>query len=235
MRMTIRAAWLAVLLLAGTAFLWSQSQNIQITQGPKVENTTDKTAVIAWSTNVQGSTVVKFGTDQNNLNQMAQAPWGGLTHRVTLRKLQPGTTYYFTVDSGQAQGTGTNTLSQVQSFTTQGGNQGGNAQPQPNDAANNNSQQWNYDLQASCSNQTATSFDVTWTTGRAGSSRVNYGTDPNNMTQFQLAPWGETNHKLTIDNLKPGTTYYLQAQTESEQGNGAKEASKQITCTTRSQ
>src|SRR5215471_18199990 len=100
MRTTSRAAWLAVLLMAGTAFLWSQSQNMQITQGPKVENTSDKTAVIAWSTNVQGSTVVKFGTDQNNLSQTAQAPWGGLTHRVTLRTLQPGTTYYFDVESG---------------------------------------------------------------------------------------------------------------------------------------
>jgi hypothetical protein len=227
MRTTIRAAWLAVLLLAGTAFLWSQSQNIQITQGPKIESVTDKMAVIAWSTNVPGSTVVKFGTDQNNLNRMAEAPWGGLTHRVTLRRLQPGTTYYFHVESGQAQGTGTNVLSQVQSFTTQGGN------PQPQ--SSNNSQPWNYDLQASCSNQTATSFDVTWSTSRPGSSRVNYGTDPNNMTQFQLAPWGETNHKVTIGNLKPGTTYYVQAQTESEQGNGAKEASKQLTCTTKSQ
>ena len=43
----------------------------------------------------------------NNLNQVAQSPWGagGLTHRVELKNLQPGTRYFFEVETGQARGT----------------------------------------------------------------------------------------------------------------------------------
>jgi len=63
-------------------------------------------AVIAWSTNAKGSTRVMYSTDPNNLTQLAEAPWGagGLTHRVKLQNLQPNTTYYFKVETGQAQG-----------------------------------------------------------------------------------------------------------------------------------
>ena len=37
---------------------------------------------------------------------MAEAPWGanGRTHRAKLTNLQPSTTYYFRVETGQAQG-----------------------------------------------------------------------------------------------------------------------------------
>ena len=60
-----------------------------------------------------------YGTDQNNLNQTAQAPYRNnsnqpnQTHRVRIHNLQPGTTYYFVVDSGEGFGTGTQAKSQV--------------------------------------------------------------------------------------------------------------------------
>lgn len=94
------------------------TQNMQITKGPVLEMVGDTSAVIAWSTNVPGSTVLKYGTDPNNLTQTAEAPWGGTTHRVTLSGLQPNTTYYYQLQSGQAQGTGSGALSPVQSFQT---------------------------------------------------------------------------------------------------------------------
>src|SRR5512142_273830 len=122
--------------VAGLAQNPQQAQNAQITKGPTVENVTGNSAVIAWSTNVNASTVLKYGTDRNNLNQTAEAPWGGLTHRVTLHNLQPNTTYYFDVESGQAQGTGTGAISGVSQFKTQNGPKGiayhpGQAQPTP--------------------------------------------------------------------------------------------------------
>ena len=94
------------------------AQNMQITKGPVLEMVGDTSAVIVWSTNMPGSTVVKYGTDPNNLTQTAEAPWGGTTHRVTLSGLQPNTTCYYQLQSGQAQGTGTAALSSVQSFQT---------------------------------------------------------------------------------------------------------------------
>ena len=90
-----------------------------ITNGPVVEGTTDTTAVIAWTTNVNAGTTVKYGADQSHLSQVAEMPWGGITHRVHLKGLQPGTTYFYQVSSGKAQGSGTTVCSQVLSFTTQ--------------------------------------------------------------------------------------------------------------------
>ena len=94
------------------------SAGLQITKGPVLEMVGDTSAVIAWSTNVPGSTVLKYGTDPNNLSQTAEAPWGNTTHRVTLKSLQPNTTYYFQVESAQGQGTGTGALSKQDSFQT---------------------------------------------------------------------------------------------------------------------
>src|SRR3954462_14393051 len=113
-----------LLLTVGTLLLLASvalAQEVKITKGPVVEHTSADNAIVAWSTNVASSTVVKYGTDQNNLSQTAQAPWGGLTHRVTIKNLEPGKTYYFQVDSGQGQGTGGNTMSQIGNFTTQAG------------------------------------------------------------------------------------------------------------------
>jgi phosphodiesterase/alkaline phosphatase D-like protein len=210
----------AVPLLAIVAVAtWASAQNVQITQGPRIEQVTGNSAVIAWSTNVNASTVLRYGTDAKNLNQTAQAPWGGLTHRVTLSNLQPGTVYYFDVESGQAQGTGGSVLSPIQSFITPG--QG----PAMSGTG----------LQASCGNPTMNSFDVMWQTNRPGSTVVKYGTDPNNLNQTAQAPWGEKNHKVTISNLQPGTTYFLQVQTGAEQGTGASEQSGVMACATKSQ
>jgi phosphodiesterase/alkaline phosphatase D-like protein len=95
--------------------------NLQITNGPTVEHADSNSAVVAWSTNTNASTLLKYGTDPNNLNQTAEAPWGGVTHRVTIHNLQPNTTYYFQVTSGQGQGTGTGATSSVSRFTTANG------------------------------------------------------------------------------------------------------------------
>ena len=98
------------------------SGNLQISQTPSVPRIGDTWAVITWMTNAGGSSVVHYGTDQNNLSQTAQAPYAQGTnetrHRVRITGLQPNTTYYFTVDSGQGQGTGTSAASIARQFTT---------------------------------------------------------------------------------------------------------------------
>lgn len=93
-------------------------ENVQITKGPRVESVTSDTAVIAWSTNVNSSTLVRYGGEQQKLTSTAEQPWGGLTHRVTIRNLRPGTTYYFQAESNQGQGTGTKAVSDIASFST---------------------------------------------------------------------------------------------------------------------
>jgi hypothetical protein len=91
---------------------------VQITHGPIVESTTETMAVIAWSTNVNAGTMLRYGADPDHLDQSASMPWGGITHRVNLRNLSPGTTYYFRAESAEGQGTGTSASSQIASFVT---------------------------------------------------------------------------------------------------------------------
>jgi hypothetical protein len=100
-----------------------------------VESVKGNTATIAWSTNVNASTILKYGADPNNLDRSAEAPWGGVTHRVHLRNLKPGTTYYYRVESTQAQGTGTQAVSGVEQFRTEGGSAAAAAAAQPANAA----------------------------------------------------------------------------------------------------
>ena len=49
----------------------------RITNGPVVKKTTDTVAEISWSTDAQGSSIVKYGTTPTALNATAEAPWGG--------------------------------------------------------------------------------------------------------------------------------------------------------------
>jgi phosphodiesterase/alkaline phosphatase D-like protein len=91
---------------------------VAITHGPIVENVTAETAIIAWSTNVNSGTTLRYGTDPDHLDQTASMPWGGFTHRVYLKGLQPATKYFFQAESSKAQGTGTTATAQVMSFET---------------------------------------------------------------------------------------------------------------------
>jgi hypothetical protein len=93
-------------------------RGVEITQGPVVEHVTDTTAEIAWSTNVNSGTALHYGVDPSHLDQTVGMPWGGLTHRVTIKNLKPNTTYYFKAESGQAQGTGTLAEAAQASFQT---------------------------------------------------------------------------------------------------------------------
>src|SRR5437588_208430 len=129
-----KALWIVVALALAIGIPASARQAApeQITQGPTMEGVGDTWAVIAWTTNTGGSSVVRYGTDANNLNQAAQAAYAdndkmsAQNHRVHINNLKPGTTYYFMADSGQGEGTGTEAKSAVAQFTTKASGQGGN-------------------------------------------------------------------------------------------------------------
>lgn len=93
-----------------------QNAGVRIMGRPQIRLNGNGSAVVTWNTNVPASAVVHYGTDPNNLNQTAEAPWGGTTHTVTVNNLNPGADYYFQVESGQAQGSGTGIMSPVVRF-----------------------------------------------------------------------------------------------------------------------
>jgi Purple acid Phosphatase, N-terminal domain len=86
---------------------YAEGNRVIITDGPQIEYLDSTSAEIAWSTNLGSSTLVRYGEDPNALVKTEQAPWGRETHRVRIKNLQPNTTYYFVVESSEAQGTGT--------------------------------------------------------------------------------------------------------------------------------
>ena len=106
-----------------------KTENVRITKGPIIEWVGSKDAVIAWSTNVRSGTMLRYGNSKTALTQTAKAPWGGATHRVHLRNLNPATEYFFVADSGQAQGSGTEAASGEGSFTTVPAGQKGKQYP----------------------------------------------------------------------------------------------------------
>lgn len=111
---------LAFAVISGSLALYAQDQAAQplITNGPVVESVTPTTGVVAWSTNVSSGSVVNYGTAPDRLSRRSEMPWGGYTHRVTLRQLQPDTTYFFQASSPDAKGTGEVLRSRVEQFHT---------------------------------------------------------------------------------------------------------------------
>ena len=213
------------------AFALAESKDVKIVKGPVVEHTGEHTAVIAWSTNASASTIVRYGTDANKLDRTAQMPWGGLTHRVTIKDLQPGTTYYFRVDSDHAQGSGTSAQSQTDKSTTQG--------PQN---ASNGSPGGHAELKLThgpvLEHVGDTTAVVAWSTDLPSSSIVRYGTDANHLDKTAEQPWGATTHRVEIKNLKPGTRYYYtvhSAQGKNAPGQKVDTEARQFTTATAGQ
>lgn len=180
-------------------------QNVEITKGPRVESVTENTAEIAWSTNVSASTLVRYGTDVRKLTSTAQEPWGGLTHRVTIRNLRPGTTYYFQVESNQGQGTGTKATSDVVPFTTKG--QSAAALPQGSAAQS-------ADVAKILAgpvpqNVTEHSAEIWWESDRPSDTIVKYGTTRQNLSEIKQKPWGDQVHRIELTSLQPDTRYFV--------------------------
>ena len=196
---------------------------------PKVEGVGDTWAVIAWTTNTGGSTVVRYGTDQNNLSQMSESPYSdnektmAQNHRVHLKNLKPGTNYYFIVDSAQGEGTGTEARSSIGQFTTKPGGShaaGGGEAGEAKDAA------------VKITNGpkvegTGTDWaEVAWTTNSASGSVVHYGTDANNLGQTAQSPYVDKDnasyqmHRVKITGLKAKTKYYFVVDSGHGEGTG---------------
>lgn len=227
------------LALAIGGFAQASPANLQITNGPRVEGTGSNWAVIAWTTNAGGSSVVRYGTDPNNLTQTAEGQYTGehihqgrVTHRVRINNLQPGMTYYFAAISNKGSGTGTSAMSSVGQFTTQGSTtasgayQGAYPYQGAQTAGYGGPTQpiriINGPRVEGAGNNWAV---VAWTTNAGGSSVVRYGTNPNNLTQTAESPYtgakvhqGEVTHRVRINNLQPHTTYYFVV--DSGQGSG---------------
>lgn len=213
----------------------------KITQPPRVEGVGDTWAVIAWTTDTGGSSVVHYGTDRNSLTQMGESPYSranggaGANHRVRLEHLKPGTTYYFQVMSGQGQGTGTQDMGSVGQFTTKGAGQSSGGSPK--------SEAEKIIDGPRVEGVGNTWAVVAWTTNTGGSSIVHFGTDRNSLAQTAQAPYADNDnpgtkyqtHRVRLQNLKPNTTYYFVADSGQGEGTGSEAKSSVQQFTTKPQ
>jgi phosphodiesterase/alkaline phosphatase D-like protein len=106
-----------------------RAKRIQITEGPAPESAKDTSAIIKWTSNNPGGTdehfgVVHYGTDPKNLSETAKSHirlnrgHSDTVFRVRVDGLKPKTTYYYTVDSVDADGTSDGVTSTVKTFMT---------------------------------------------------------------------------------------------------------------------
>ena len=108
-----------------------KAAGVRITQGPEIERADPDFAIIRWTSNNPGGSpehygIVRYGTDPAKLNQTAKSPirlnpgHSYTVFRVRMDGLKPRTTYYYTVDSTEANGKGDEVKSAVKHFTTPG-------------------------------------------------------------------------------------------------------------------
>ena len=104
---------------------------VRITGGPELESADETSAIIRWRSNNPGGTddhygIVHYGTNPKELNQTAKSHIRlNRTHsytvfRVRVEGLVPRTTYYYRVDSMEANGRSDGVKSALKRFTTVG-------------------------------------------------------------------------------------------------------------------
>jgi len=66
-------------------------------RGPYLQIPTPSSVIVRWETNEFSNSIVKYGTDPNNLNNLAAVASSDTAHIVQLSNLQPNTKYYYSV------------------------------------------------------------------------------------------------------------------------------------------
>jgi Purple acid Phosphatase, N-terminal domain len=102
---------------------------VRIIQGPKIESAKQHLTIINWTTNNPGGSpvhygIVHYGRNPKILIETAKSPirlnpdHSSTVFRVRLDNLEPRTTYYYIVDSMEANGNSDGVKSSVKHFTT---------------------------------------------------------------------------------------------------------------------
>jgi phosphodiesterase/alkaline phosphatase D-like protein len=190
------------------------SDELKIIDGPNIESLSDTRAQIAWSTDVEASALVRYGTEQNRLDQVVREKWGGYktqrsaVHRVQLQNLKPSTTYYYQVESGEGWHKAKNVAqSDVRAFTTK--EKGAAAVSPSQNPVTPLIQPGNIlagPIAADLSDNSAT---IWWMTRDTSGGQLRYGTDPSRLLEGIGVPEGEVK-KVPLGSLKPDTNYYFQ-------------------------
>jgi phosphodiesterase/alkaline phosphatase D-like protein len=106
-----------------------KAATVRIIRGPEVERVDPDFAIVRWTCNNPGGSpehegVVRYGTDPKKLSQTAKSPvrlnpeHSHTVFRVRMNGLEPGTTYYYRIDSSESNGKADNVKSALKHFKT---------------------------------------------------------------------------------------------------------------------
>ncbi len=172
---------------ASLSTAWARSV---VVAGPIPEKVTSTSVVVWWHTIAPVETIVVYGTSPDNLPRRVQRPRRSTAHEISLKRLQPATTYYFAIvqpDGTRAAGS---------SFTTQ-----------PLDyAAHSGIRITNGPLFEQI---TPDSAIIAWSCNQPSSFRVRYGISPQSLNQIANLPWTPVTHRVLLHSLQPDTQYYF--------------------------
>ena len=202
-----------------------------ITQGPTIQYADDEFAVITWTTDQPFASRVFYGKDASNLNQISEDGKSlSMRHQVDLRNLQPNTTYYFRIDTGQDTAAAAS-ADNVNGFQTTalGANPvrnqppfKGSIQSAPNPATGQTPSTPNFGNISITRGPTVQYLDdttavVAWTTNVPASNTLYYGTDSTNLLYTGGDFKDATEHRIHLSNLQPNTRYYFEFDEPSSQ------------------
>ena len=106
-----------------------RAAHVEISQGPEIESVKANEAIIRWTSNNPGGSdehfgIVHYGKTATDLSQTAKSHvrlnqgHAETVFRVRVDGLEAHTTYYYKVDSEQANGTSDGVASPINKFTT---------------------------------------------------------------------------------------------------------------------
>jgi hypothetical protein len=205
-RMSVLVLVLAVSCV-GAAQAPQQVARVEVTEGPTITYVDDQFAVVAWTTNAPSESRVFYGTDAEDLNQVAESMKASTAHRVDLRGLKPDTTYYFQLDTGGP------TDAPVLQFRTVGANAAPLHHQQPSQVAGAPPPPPAPAVTITRGPTIEFADDrsavISWTTSEAAPSVVYYGNRRRDLSQTAEAASGTTFHRVHLSALEPATTYFF--------------------------
>ena len=129
MNMLVAGLFCSMRASAQVAPTTKKAAGVKISQGPEIERADSYLTIVRWTTNNPGGSpehygVVHYGTNSKDLSQTAKSPirlnpdHPDTVFRVRIEGLQPGTTYYYKVDSMESNGKSDGVTSKVKTFKT---------------------------------------------------------------------------------------------------------------------
>lgn len=169
----------------------------QVVAGPIPEKVTSSSVVVWWQTTAPQESILVYGPSAGDMTYRVQRPWRTTTHEISLKKLQPSTTYYLAIlqPDGVRSATG--------QFTTQAAGY----------SQRSSVRITNGPLFEQITSHSAT---IAWSTNHPSSFLVRYGTDPQNLTRSAPAPWTPTTHRVVLGDLRSDTRYYFAIESGAE-------------------